>query len=75
MALGSEYRASSRMVITGPRDSLGRAPFDLYWWCQSNDRPRGQCFRAIPEEYLKRDDIEIVESEAIAKELAWGKSA
>lgn len=72
------------MVLEGPRDALGRASFTLFWSdpdgvfrnepSNEDSKPvgyrRGQCFRAIPEDYIKRG-AKLVESEAIAKHLAW----
>lgn len=73
------------MVITGERDRLGRAPFTLFWLSQGAagtpvyrdgvvvGRRRAQCFRAVPEDYLKRG-AQLVEDEATAKARAWGES-
>lgn len=58
---------TSYMVIDGERDDLGRASFTLYWF---NDHPRAQCFRAVPEDYIKRG-ARLVDSEATAIKLAW----
>lgn len=71
------------MVITGGGDRLGRAPFDLFWLSQGAagtpvyrdgemiGRQRAQCFRAVPEDYIRRG-AELVKDEATAKALAWG---
>ena len=73
-------KPTSYMVIEGERDKLGRAPFTLYWSNpdgvdnpnpQQIPRRRAQCFRAVPEDYIKRG-AKVVESEAVAKQLAWG---
>ena len=70
------------MVITGERDTLGRASFTLFWSNpdgvdnpnpQQIQRRRGQCFRAVPEEHIARGAI-LVDSEAEAKRRAWGES-
>lgn len=69
------------MVIEGERDGLGRAPFTLFWanpdgvekpGPQQIPRRRAQCFRAVPENYIK-DGAILVASEAEAKTKAWGK--
>ena len=79
-----KYRIEMYMVIEGPRDGLGRAAFTLFWSdpegvfrtepSKEDGKPvgfrRGQCFCAVPEEYLGRG-ARLVESEAAAKKLAW----
>lgn len=72
--VGKQY-----IVIESESDKFGKASFTMFW---SNDdgvdnpgpgqipRRRAQCFRAVPEEYVKRGAI-IVASEAEAKRLAW----
>lgn len=59
------------MVINGPRDERGRAPFVLFW--MGNRGRRAQHFRAVPEDYLQRGDVRLVTSETEAKRLAWGQ--
>ena len=77
-----KQKPTSYMVIEGPRDRLGRAPFTLFWsnpdgvdnpGPQQIPRRRAQCFRAVPEEYLKRGNTKLVDSEETAKKLAWSK--
>ncbi len=67
------------MVIDGQRDALGRAPFTLYWTNpdgvldpnpQQVQRHRGQCFRAVPEDYIAKGAV-LVATEAEAKAKAW----
>jgi hypothetical protein len=74
-------KAAQYMVITGERDGLGRAPFTLFWsnpdgvdnpGPQQIPRRRAQCFRAVPEEYIKRG-AKLVKTEAEAKTLAWSE--
>ncbi len=70
------------LVITSERDSMGRASFTLFWadpdgvdnpGPQQIPRRRAQCFRAVPEDYIKRGAI-LVDNEERAKQLAWGAS-
>lgn len=72
------------MVIEGERDGLGRASFTIFWSdpngvfrneaSQTDGKPvgyrRAQCFRAVPEPYIEKGAV-LVESESIAKALAW----
>lgn len=68
------------MVIESERDERGRASFTLFWANpdgvenpnpQQIKRNRAQCFRAVPEDYIKRGAI-VVATEAEAKQRAWG---
>lgn len=67
------------MVITSERDERGRAAFTLFWADPDGvdnsgpgqiPRRRAQCFRAIPEERVKRGAV-IAPDEATAKRWAW----
>lgn len=43
--------------FSGPADSHGKRPFTMYWWMQgfhAGPSWRGQGFRAVPDEYIKR---------------------
>lgn len=77
-------RAHTYMAITGERDSKGRAPFTLYWLdvggvfrpepSKVDGEPvgyrRSQCFRAVPENYIRNGAV-LVDSEDAARALAW----
>lgn len=74
------------LAITGPRDSAGRAPFTMFWlepggpWrpepSKADGEPvghrRAQCFRAVPEEYVRRGAI-LVDTEQDAASAAWAR--
>lgn len=75
------------IVINGPRDDLGRASFTMYWLdphgvfrpepSEHDGAPvgyrRGQCFRAVPEEFVRNNDrTMIVANDRDAMCIAWG---
>lgn len=80
----SDFTRQAYIVLTGDRDSLGRAPFDMFWrepdgvfrpeLSKITGKPvgfnRAQCFRAVPEDYTKHGAI-IVATQAEAIRLAW----
>lgn len=75
------------IAITSEPDRLGRASFTMFWLepdgvfrpetSKHDGKPvgyrRGQCFKANPNEYIKRGAI-VADSEASAMALAWRQS-
>lgn len=72
--------SKSYIVLEGEPDKFGKVSFTMFWsnpdgvdnpGPQQIPRCRAQCFRAAPEEYVKRGAV-IVALEEEAKRLAWG---
>jgi hypothetical protein len=68
------------MVIESKPDKDGRVSFTMFWSNpdgvddpspQQIRRKRAQCFHAVPEDYTKRGDVVLCETEAEAKAKAW----